>query len=63
MDKMIDFESQNSNDRGVSGSSWVAMTILHPMVRDLAYSASNKAQNRVFKQAAFNVESGRVSSD
>ncbi len=27
-------------------------TILHPMVQDLAYSASNKAQKRVLKQAA-----------
>jgi hypothetical protein len=26
--------------------------ILHPMVQDLALSASNKAQNRVLKQAA-----------
>jgi hypothetical protein len=47
-----DFESQNSNDGGANSSSLVAMTIVHPMVRDLAYSASNKAQNRVLKQAA-----------
>jgi hypothetical protein len=63
MDKMVmgDFESQNSNDGGANGSSLVAMTIAHPMVRDLAYLASNKAQNRVFKQtAAFNAGSGRV---
>jgi hypothetical protein len=54
MDKMVtgDFESQNSNDGGANGSSLVAMTIVHPMVRDLAYLALNKAQNRVFKQAA-----------
>jgi hypothetical protein len=66
MDKMVtgDFESQNNNDGGANGSSLVAMTILHPMVRDLAYSASNKAQNRVFKQAAaFNAGSGHVSSN
>jgi hypothetical protein len=47
-----DFETQNSNDAGANGSSLVAMTIMHPMVRDLAYSASNKARKRVFKQAA-----------
>jgi hypothetical protein len=54
MDKIVtgDFESQNSNNGGVNGSSLVAMTIVHPIVRDLAYLVSNKAQNRVFKQAA-----------
>jgi hypothetical protein len=54
MDEMVtgDLESQNSNNRGANGSSLVATTILHPMVRDLAFSASNKAQNRVLKQAA-----------
>jgi hypothetical protein len=45
-----DFESKTSNDGGTNGSSLVAMTIVHLMVRDLAYSASNKAQNRFFKQ-------------
>ena len=49
---MGDLESQNSNNGGANGSSLVATTILHPMVRDLAFSASNKAQNRVLKQAA-----------
>jgi hypothetical protein len=54
MDKMVTggFKSQNSNDEGANGPSLVAMTIVHPMVRDLAYSASNKAQNCIFKQAA-----------
>jgi hypothetical protein len=54
MDKMVtgDFESQNSDDGGANGSRLVATTILHPMVRDLAFLASNKAQQRVFKQAA-----------
>jgi hypothetical protein len=51
MDKMVtgDLESQNSNDGGANGSSLIATTILRPMVRDLAFSASNKAQKRVFK--------------
>jgi hypothetical protein len=54
MDKMVtgDFESHNSDDGGANGSRLVATNILHPMVRDLALSASNKAQKRVFKQAA-----------
>jgi hypothetical protein len=47
-----DLESQNSNNGGANGSSLIATTILHPMVRDLAFSASNKAQKRVLKQAA-----------
>jgi hypothetical protein len=54
MDKMASevLESQNSNDGGANGSTLIATTILHPMVQDLAFSASNKAQNRVLKQAA-----------
>ena len=54
MDKMAleVLESQNSNDGGANSSTLIATTILHPMVRDLAFSASNKAQNRVLKQAA-----------
>jgi hypothetical protein len=54
MDKMVtgDLESQDSNNGGDNGSTLVATTILHPMVRTLAFSASNKAQNRVLKQAA-----------
>jgi hypothetical protein len=54
MDKMVtgDLESQDSNDGGDNGSSSVATTILHPMVRALAFSAPNKAQNPVLKQAA-----------
>jgi hypothetical protein len=54
MDEMVtgDLESQNSNNGCANGSSLVATTILHPMVRDLAFSASNKAQKRVLKQAA-----------
>jgi hypothetical protein len=54
MDKIVtgDLESQDSNDGGANGSSLVAATILHPMVPDLAFWASNKAQNRVLKQAA-----------
>jgi hypothetical protein len=54
MDKMVtgDLESQNSNDGGANGSSLIATTIMRPMVQDLAFSASNKAQKRVFKQAA-----------
>jgi hypothetical protein len=48
-------ERQNSNDGGANGSTLIATTILHPMVRDLAFSASMKAQNRVLKHvAAFN---------
>jgi hypothetical protein len=48
MDEMVtgDLESQNSNDEGANSSSLIATTILHPMVRDLAFSASNKAQKR-----------------
>jgi hypothetical protein len=51
-----DSESQNSNDGGANGSSLIATTILHPMVQDLAFSASNKAQKRFFKEerVAFN---------
>jgi hypothetical protein len=45
-------ESQNSNDGGANGSSLIATTTLYPMVQDLAFSASNKAQKRVLKQAA-----------
>jgi hypothetical protein len=54
MDKMVtgDLESQDTNDGGANGSSLVATTILHPMVRDLAFSASKKAQNRGLKQVA-----------
>jgi hypothetical protein len=49
MDNMVtrDLESQKSNDGGANGSSLIATTILRPMVRDLAFSASNKAQKRV----------------
>jgi hypothetical protein len=57
MDKMDtgELESRNSNNGGANGSSLIAMTIMRQMVRDLAFSASNKAQKRVFKQvAAFN---------
>jgi hypothetical protein len=57
MDKMASevLESQNSNDGGANGSTLIATTILHPMLRDLAFSASKKAQNRALKQvAAFN---------
>jgi hypothetical protein len=51
MDEMVtgDLESQNSNNGGANGSSLIATPILHPMVRDLAFSASNKAQKRVLK--------------
>jgi hypothetical protein len=54
MDKMVtgDLLSQDSNGGGANGPSLVATTIVHPMVPDLAFSASNKAQNRVLKQAA-----------
>jgi hypothetical protein len=54
MDKMItaDLESQETNDGGANGSSIIDTTIMHPMVQDLAFSASNKAQKRVLKQAA-----------
>jgi hypothetical protein len=54
MDKMVtgDLESQDTNDGGANGSSLVATMILHPMVRDLAFSASKKAQNRVLRQVA-----------
>jgi hypothetical protein len=54
MDEMVtgDLESQNSDNGGANGSSLIATAILHPMVRDLAFSASNKAQKRVLKQAA-----------
>jgi hypothetical protein len=57
MDKMASkvLESQNINDGGANGSPLIVTTILHPMVRDLAFLASKKAQNRVLKQvAAFN---------
>jgi hypothetical protein len=51
MDKMAteDLESQNTNDGGANGSTLVATTILHPMVRDLAFLAPNKAQKRVLR--------------
>jgi hypothetical protein len=54
MDKMVtgDLKSQNSNDGGANSFSLIATTILRPMVRDLAFSASNKAQKLVFKQTA-----------
>jgi hypothetical protein len=54
MDKMVtgNLESQDTKDGGANGSSLVATMILHPMVRDLAFSASKKAQNRVLKQVA-----------
>jgi hypothetical protein len=54
MDKMVtgDLESQNSYDVGANGSTLIATTILHPMVQDLAFLASNKAQTQIFKQAA-----------
>jgi hypothetical protein len=54
MDKMDtgELESQNSNNGGANGSSLIATTIMRQMVRDLAFSALNKAQKRVFKQAA-----------
>ena len=53
MDKMAteDFDSKDSNDGCANGSSLVASTILHPMVRDLAFSASNKAQDCMLKQS------------
>jgi hypothetical protein len=57
MDKTFtgDLESQDSNYGGANGSSLVAMTILHPIVRNLSFSALKKAQNCVLKQtAAFN---------
>jgi hypothetical protein len=43
MDEMVtgDLGSQNSNDGGANGSSLIATTILHPMVQDLAFSATN----------------------
>jgi hypothetical protein len=47
-----DLGSQDSNHGGANGSSLIATTILRPMVRDLAFAASNKAQNRVLKQVA-----------
>ncbi len=54
MVKMVteDLDSQASNNGGTNGSSLIDTTILHPMVQDLAFSASNKAQKRVLKQAA-----------
>jgi hypothetical protein len=45
MVKMVtgDLESKDSNDGSANGSTLLATTILHPMVQDLAFSASNKA--------------------
>jgi hypothetical protein len=42
MDKMAleVLESQNSNDGGANGSTLIATMILHPMVRELAFSDS-----------------------
>jgi hypothetical protein len=59
MDKMAteDLESQNINDGGANGSSLIATTILHPMVQDLAFLASNKAQYRVLKQSDTHLKS------
>ena len=45
-------ESQTTDNGGTNGSSLTDTTILHPMVRDLAFVASNKAQKIVLKQAA-----------
>ncbi len=45
-------ESQTTDNGGTNGSSLTYTTILHPMVRDLAFVASNKAQKIVLKQAA-----------
>jgi hypothetical protein len=47
-----DLESQNGNNGGANGSSVIATTIMHPMVQDLAFLASNKFQKCVSKQAA-----------
>jgi hypothetical protein len=54
MDKMVTagLESQETNDGGANGSRLIDTTIMHPMVQDLAFSASDKAQKRVLKQAA-----------
>jgi hypothetical protein len=55
MDNMVaggDVESQDNNNGGVIGSNLVATAILHPMVCNLAFVASNKAHNHVLKQAA-----------
>jgi hypothetical protein len=58
-----DLESQDTNYGGANGSSLVATAILHPMVRDLAFSASKKAQNRFLKQVAgFNATIHTVST-
>jgi hypothetical protein len=54
MDKMVTagLESQETNDGGDDGSSLIDTTIMLPMVQDLAFSASDKAQKRVLKKAA-----------
>ena len=54
MEKMVtgDLESQASDNGGTNGSTLVATTILHPMVCDLAFASSDKAQKIVLKQAA-----------
>jgi hypothetical protein len=54
MEKTVttDLGNQNSNDGGGNRSNLLASTILHPMAQNLAFVATNKAQNRVLKQAA-----------
>jgi hypothetical protein len=51
MDKMVtrDLESQDSNDGGTNGSRLVATTILHPMVRDLAFSGLKQGPKSRFE--------------
>jgi hypothetical protein len=54
MDKIVtaDLGSQASNNGGANGSTLIDTTILHPMVQDLAFAASDKAQKIILKKAA-----------
>jgi hypothetical protein len=55
MEKMVmaDLGSQASNSNGSSnGSTLIDTTILHPTVLNSAFTASNKAQKIILKQAA-----------
>jgi hypothetical protein len=49
---MADLGSQASNNGSTNGSSLIDTTILHPMVCDFAFAASDKAQKIILKQTA-----------
>jgi hypothetical protein len=54
MEKSVtaDLGSQSSNNGSTNGSTLIDTTILHPTVHNLAFTASDKAQKIILKQAA-----------